>query len=132
MNKLFPILLVVVLSGCAVGKDNLYGCCFGQSVQGDENRVTVDNIWNSVDGLPLAEKHCQQFNGHAIIVGMAGHTGIYKCLKRSISGNKNFVVLTLYGSEEDALPYAERHCNKYDKSANYRESKKNKVIFDCE
>ncbi len=140
MNKRLPIILVVVLSGCAndMYSKEIFGDFaipidgFGQTVNGNENKVTVDNIWKSTDGLGLAQKHCQKYNAHASIVGMSGYTGIYKCTKKTISGNKNYVVLTLYGNEDEALPYAESHCNKFNKSANYRESEKDKVIFDCE
>ena len=132
MNKIFTIMLVVVLSGCAIGKDNVYGCCIGQTVEGNKKHVSVSNVWNAVDGLPLAQAHCQKYNANAVITGHSGITALYKCLKQSIIGNKNYVTVIDYGDEEESLSFAEIHCAKYDKSANYRETNGYKVIFDCE
>ena len=58
-------------------------------------------------------------------------TSEFKCEKQSISGNKNFVVLKLYGDEIQALPNAEKHCLKYNRSAKYKSKDKFKTIFEC-
>jgi hypothetical protein len=130
MKKHLAIIFTgLVLSGCA---SDIYGTgLFGQKVVGNEYSVTVDNIWNANDGLPLAKKHCQEFNKFAFITGFRAYVGSYDCVSKSISGNKNYVTLSLYGDESEALPYAENHCSKFGRSAKYKSKEKYKVLFDC-
>ena len=124
------MVLGLLLGGCARDA-KIYPGFVGSNVVGDEFGVKIDNIWKASDALHIADKHCSQFGKKAFIVGQSGYVGIYDCVKQTISGNKNYVSLTLYGSEEDALPFAEKHCNKYERSANYKSKEKYKVIFDC-
>jgi hypothetical protein len=106
---------------------------FGQEVKGNEYSVSISNVWKSEDGLSLANKHCSNFKKEAIPVAYGpSFVAYYDCVTKSISGNKNYVVLTLYGEESEALPYAESHCKKFNRSARYKSSEKYKVIFDCE
>ena len=52
------ILFANLVSGCVVGEKNLYGCFVGQRVVGNEMYVSVGNVYNEMDALPLADKHC--------------------------------------------------------------------------
>ena len=131
MNKILGIVVLgLLLSGCARDA-KIYPGLVGSNVVGDEFGVKIDNLWKASDALHVADKHCSQFGKKAFIVGQSGYVGIYDCVKQTISGNKNYVSLTLYGSEEDALPFAEKHCNKFGRSATYKSKEKYKVIFDC-
>jgi hypothetical protein len=55
--------LACLLSGCSLaGNDaHIYPGFFGQNVVGNETYVTVSNVYNEMDALPLAEKHCAKF-----------------------------------------------------------------------
>ena len=53
------ILFANLVSGCVVGEKNLYGCIVGQRVVGNEMYVSVGNVYNEMDALPLADKHCE-------------------------------------------------------------------------
>ena len=131
MKKIFSLLaLILLMSGCARDA-KVYPGLFGSNVVGDEYGVKIDNLWNASDALHIADKHCDRFGKKAFIVGQKDYVGIYDCVKQNISGNKNYVSLTLFGDEEEALPFAEKHCNKYGRSATYKSKEKYKVIFDC-
>ena len=130
MKKLLAIVVLgLLVTGC---QSNIYGRgLVGNKVVGDEYVVEVGNIWNASDGLPLAEKHCQLYDKHAFITGFKPYWGSYDCVKKSISGNKNYVTLSLYGDESEALPIAEEHCAKFGRSANYKSKEKYIVVFEC-
>ena len=132
MKILITVLFVcILLTGCEK-KEKIYTVgLFGSNVVGDSYGVKIDNIWKASDGLKVADKHCGKYGKRAYIVGHSGYVGVYDCVKQSISGNKNYVTLTLYGEENEALPYAEKHCNKFGRSATYKSKEKYKVIFDC-
>ena len=132
MKIFITVLFVCIfLTGCEK-KEKIYTVgLFGSNVVGDSYGVKIDNIWKASDGLKVADKHCGKFGKKAYIVGHSGYVGVYDCVKQSISGNKNYVTLTLYGEENEALPYAEKHCNKFGRSATYKSKEKYKVIFDC-
>jgi hypothetical protein len=57
------LLLLVPLGGCVTdyaGNDaHIYPSLFGQKVVGNETYVTVSNVYNEMDALPLAERHCR-------------------------------------------------------------------------
>jgi hypothetical protein len=55
----FSLILTVSLSGCSMaGNDaHLYPGLFGQNVVGNETYVTVSNVYNEMDALPLADAH---------------------------------------------------------------------------
>ena len=59
MKKKISILLVSLLFLNSCADNQIYvGSVIGHSVNGDSNSVTVMNIWNAQDGLPLADIHC--------------------------------------------------------------------------
>ena len=70
-----------MLSGCA-SDANIYHSPFGQRVVGNESYVTVSNVWNEMDALPLADSHCNQFNKVARFSHMEGYRAIYDCVAR--------------------------------------------------
>jgi hypothetical protein len=43
------------LCGCVRGDANIYGGLNGQRIVGNETYVTITNVWNEMDALPLAE-----------------------------------------------------------------------------
>ena len=72
MKKFILIGVVTIfLSSCA-NDANIYGGIFGQRVVGNKNYVTISNVWNEMDALPLAEKHCSKFNRSARFNKMEG------------------------------------------------------------
>ena len=73
---LFSILL---LSACATDA-NIYGCCIGQNIVGNKNYVTISNVWNEMDALPLAEKHCSTHSRSAKFSKMEGNRAIFDCV----------------------------------------------------
>ena len=87
MKQLFIILLAILLSSCAnknaklVGsKSNIYtGGIVGQTVKGDSSSVSVWNIWNANDGVPVAQQHCKKYNKKVVSMSFSGITGYYKC-----------------------------------------------------
>jgi len=71
------------LTGCMAGSDaNIYGSPLGQRVVGNEAYVTVSNVYNEMDALPLAEKHCGQFGKAARFNHNEGRRAIFDCVAR--------------------------------------------------
>lgn len=89
MKKLIAIwiaLLGIGLAGCAAKSDaNIYGSLVGQRVVGNEMYVTVTNVWNEIDALPLAEKHCAQYGKSARYVQSPPVKPVFNCVPRSSS-----------------------------------------------
>ncbi len=79
MNKLSLLLPLVLLVACA-SDANIYGCCIGQNVVGNKNYVTVSNVWNEMDALPLADSHCEKFKRSARFSKMEGQRAIFDCM----------------------------------------------------
>jgi hypothetical protein len=50
--------LFLVITSCAKSDANIYGTLIGQRIVGNKNYVTISNVWNEMDALPLAEQHC--------------------------------------------------------------------------
>lgn len=73
-----------VLSGCATAPTdaNIYNSPVGQRVVGNEVYVTVTNVWNEMDALPLAEKHCAQYGKAARYARKEGAKAIFDCVAR--------------------------------------------------
>lgn len=85
MFKSFSIItFLFLLVGCATdttlygNKANLYGG-MGQTVTGDENNVSVWNIWKAEHALPVAEQHCAKYGKEVVSYRQSGITGYYKC-----------------------------------------------------
>jgi hypothetical protein len=81
MKKL--VLLIVAtatLSACAQTDANIYGCCIGQRVVGNKNYVTISNVWNEMDALPLAEQHCSAHGRSARFNRIESHRAIFDCI----------------------------------------------------
>ena len=74
------ILIAASLMGCQKS-ENIYGCCVGQKVVGNKNYVTVSNVYNEMDALPLAESHCAKFERSAKYKTMKGVRAIFDCVE---------------------------------------------------
>ncbi len=77
---LFPAILCACTSRYAGNDANIYNSLNGQKVVGNDQYVTVSNVWNEMDGLPLAETHCKQYGKSARFKSMAPYRAIYDCL----------------------------------------------------
>ena len=133
MKKKITIVLVSLLFLNSCADNQIYvGSVIGHSVNGDSNSVTVMNIWNAQDGLPLADIHCGGFKKRAFIRGYGGfYTGYYDCVERTIKGDKNLVEVTYYGNEDASFPQASQHCFKFNRIAKYKGKDSDTHIFDC-
>ena len=82
MKKKMVVLIgaMVALSACATSDANIYGSLFGQRVVGNKNYVTISNVWNEMDALPLAEKHCSAYGRSARFEQMEGHRAVFDCI----------------------------------------------------
>ena len=82
MKRSFLVVFVssLVLSSCATGNKNIYGCCVGQGVSGNKNYVSISNVWNESDALPLAEEHCAKYGKSATYKEMKGYRAIFDCI----------------------------------------------------
>jgi len=69
----------LLLVGCS-SDANIYHSFVGQRVVGNTNYVSVSNVWNEMDGSPLAEKHCAQYGKAARFTHMEAHMAIYDCV----------------------------------------------------
>ena len=74
------LLSCFLLIGCKKSDANIYGCCVGQNITGNKNFVSITNVWNEGDALPLAEKHCQKYNRSATLKEMKGTKAIFYCI----------------------------------------------------
>jgi hypothetical protein len=45
-----------------------------------KNYLTVSNVWNEMDALPLAEQHCSNFDRTAKFSRMEGNRAIFDCV----------------------------------------------------
>ncbi len=74
---------VLALNACATSPSdaNIYHSLIGQRVVGNDSYVTVSNVWNEMDGLPLADKHCAQYGKSARFTHMEGYRAIYDCVE---------------------------------------------------
>jgi gamma-glutamylcyclotransferase (GGCT)/AIG2-like uncharacterized protein YtfP len=74
--------IILGLGACASQDAHIYPGFFGQRVVGNVY-VTVSNVWNEMDALPLADKHCAQYSRSARFTHMEGNRAIYDCVKSS-------------------------------------------------
>ena len=64
-KKVFSFIFILLLTGCGVRDAKImvrdeklrYGCC----VVENKNYVSIGNVWNEMDALPLAEEHCSKY-----------------------------------------------------------------------
>ena len=79
------VVAACLLSGCAVGGDTqIYAFgMVGQRIVGNEAYVTIHNVYNEMDALPLAEKHCAQHDRIARFNRMESLRAIFDCVRRS-------------------------------------------------
>jgi len=77
MKKCLVLLLLTgTVSACGQSDANIYGSLVGQRVVGNEAYVTISNVWNEMDALPLAEQHCGKFDKVARFNRMTGARSI--------------------------------------------------------
>ena len=62
--------LLIALAACAPSDANIYGGLRGQRVVGNEISVSVTNMWNQTDALPLADQHCRGYGRAARFSGI--------------------------------------------------------------
>ena len=86
MVKYMLLAWSVALAGCAgsfAGSDaHIYPGFFGQNVVDNEVYVTVSNVYNEMDALPLADAHCAKFGRAARFNHMESIRAIYDCVPR--------------------------------------------------
>jgi len=71
----------ILASGGCASNANIYHGLVGQRVVGNDSYVTVSNVWNEMDALPLADQHCAQYGKSARFTHMEGYRAIYDCVK---------------------------------------------------
>jgi hypothetical protein len=74
--------VLVLLAGCSAQEQaHIYPGLFSQRIVGNDAYVTISNVWNEMDALPLAEQHCRQYNKSARFSQMIGARAVYDCVK---------------------------------------------------
>ena len=86
MPRYLGLLLAVPLAGCAgslAGNDaHISPGFFGQNVVGNETYVTVSNVYNEMDALPLADNHCAKYDKVARFNHMERIRAVFDCVHR--------------------------------------------------
>ncbi len=88
-----PAIAVLLLAGMAGGcvssiagnDSHIYPGLFRQNVVGNETYVTVGNVYNEIDALPLAEAHCAKYDRAAHFTRMEPARAIFDCVARGRS-----------------------------------------------
>jgi hypothetical protein len=82
--RYFFLLLTVGLwmTSCARTDTNIYGGMVGQKAIGNETYVTITNVWNEMDALPLAERHCSQYGKAAKFARMEPARAVFDCVSK--------------------------------------------------
>jgi len=82
MKKKMVVLIgaVMTLSACATSDANIFEGWFDQNVVGNKNYVTITNVWNEMEALPLAEKHCSKHGRSARFNKMVDDRAVFDCL----------------------------------------------------
>lgn len=80
LNRRGIVVAALALGACATSPNNIYGGMHGQQVTGNEVSVIVSNIWNEMDGLGLADRHCKQFGKAARLNSFANNKASYDCI----------------------------------------------------
>jgi hypothetical protein len=76
--------LLTTLAGCSTTGTQVYHCCLGQSLDGDENKVAVFNVWSAGGAYPLAMTHCQKFGRIAQFERMTLITAHFLCVPAAV------------------------------------------------
>ncbi len=77
----FFALSALSLTGCA-SDANIYPLgLFGQRVVGNDAYVTISNVWNEMDALPLADGHCRKYGRSARFNKMEQQRAVFDCVK---------------------------------------------------
>lgn len=71
--RLIPI-IAVLLGGCA------YDVAGRANVTGNEVGVTVNNVWNANQALPIADGHCKKFGKAARLRDSSEYAFHYDCI----------------------------------------------------
>lgn len=80
--KRIALIAVVMLAGGCGGDNQVYGLgVVPQNVGGDENKVSVFNVWSATGAKPLADRHCRQYGKEAVFSGMSAITAHFTCEK---------------------------------------------------
>lgn len=85
MRWMFGLAALALLGGCATPPHdaNIYrGGIFGQRVVGNEAYVTISNVWNEMDALPLADQHCAKYGKAARFNRMENYRAIFDCVAK--------------------------------------------------
>jgi hypothetical protein len=85
MQTLHGVLIATLaLAGCSLTGESahIYPGLFGQNVVGNETYVTVSNVYNEIDALPLAETHCGKYGRSARFNHMERIRAIFDCVPR--------------------------------------------------
>jgi hypothetical protein len=82
MRNVLTLIAFFALAGCARTDANIYGSPFGQRVVGNEVYVTISNVWNEMDALPLAQDHCAKYGKVARYTRKEGYNVIFDCVGR--------------------------------------------------
>lgn len=72
--------LALGLAGCSTSGNNIYGGAFGQDVVGNEVSVIVSNVWNEMDALALADRHCKQYGKAARLTRFSNYKASFDCV----------------------------------------------------
>jgi hypothetical protein len=76
------VIAALALAGCASEDAHIYAGLFGQRVVGNEAYVTVSNVWNEMDALPLADGHCGKFGKVARFKYIENNRANFDCVTR--------------------------------------------------
>jgi hypothetical protein len=78
MRFVIGLICVAFLAGC---ENQVYGAgLVPQSVTGDENSVSIFNVWSANDAQPLADRHCLQYEKRAVFARSAPITMTFDCV----------------------------------------------------
>lgn len=71
--RLIPV-IAILLGGCA------YDVAGRANVTGNEVGVTVNNVWNANQALPIADAHCKKFGKAARLQSSSEYAFHYDCV----------------------------------------------------
>ena len=71
---------IFLLTACS-NENQVYGVgLVSQKITGDENAVSVWNVYSAGDALPLAKRHCASYGKDAVFTNMSGFiTANFQC-----------------------------------------------------